>query len=68
MKPCRMRDMRLQSHMKTGLSKIDESVSEISAVKNDFLEWTRTTNNLLECLQNKTSKYLPHVGNISGYN
>ncbi|SCN93011.1 uncharacterized protein FFE2_07549 [Fusarium fujikuroi] len=54
MKPCRMRDLRLQSHMKSGLSKIGQSVSEISAVKDEFSEWRRTTNNLLDCLKNKT--------------
>ncbi|KAF5568696.1 hypothetical protein FPHYL_2649 [Fusarium phyllophilum] len=54
MKPCRMRDLRLQSHMKSGLSKIGQSVSEISAVKDDFSEWTTTTNILLDCLRKKT--------------
>ncbi|VTT64533.1 unnamed protein product [Fusarium fujikuroi] len=54
MKPCRMRDLRLQSHMKSGLSKIGQSVSEISAVKDEFSEWRRPTNNLLDCLKNKT--------------
>ncbi|KAH7151351.1 hypothetical protein DER46DRAFT_690272 [Fusarium sp. MPI-SDFR-AT-0072] len=42
------------SHMKSGLSKIAESVSQISAVKKDFSEWRRTTNDLLECLESKT--------------